>query len=114
MSELDVPRFPEDFVWGVSSAAYQMEGAVTQDGRGESIWDRFCATPGKVRNGESGAVACDFYHRYRDDIALVRELGAGAASRSPGPGSCPRAGARSAKRASVFTTGWSTHCWKPG
>jgi beta-glucosidase len=78
MSELDVPRFPEDFVWGVSSAAYQMEGAVTQDGRGESIWDRFCSTPGKVRNGESGAIACDFYHRYRDDIALVRELGAGA------------------------------------
>jgi beta-glucosidase len=62
----------------VSSAAYQMEGAVTQDGRGESIWDRFCATPGKVRNGESGAIACDFYHRYRDDIALVSELGAGA------------------------------------
>lgn len=78
MSEFDVPRFPGDFAWGVSSAAYQMEGAVTQDGRGESIWDRFCPTPGKVRNGESGAVACDFYHRYRDDIALVRELGAGA------------------------------------
>ena len=55
--------------------AFQIEGAATEDGRGESVWDRFCATPGKVRNGDNGAVACDFYHRYRDDIALMRELG---------------------------------------
>jgi len=67
--------FPRDFVWGAATAAYQIEGAVNEDGRGESVWDRFCATPGKVRNGETGAVACDFYHRYRDDIALMRELG---------------------------------------
>jgi beta-glucosidase len=63
------------FVWGAATAAYQIEGAVHEDGRGESVWDRFCATPGKVRNGDTGAVACDFYHRYRDDIALMRELG---------------------------------------
>jgi beta-glucosidase len=67
-----------EFTWGVATAAYQIEGAADEDGRGESIWDRFCATPGKVRAGESGAVACDFYHRYPDDIALMRELGIGA------------------------------------
>jgi beta-glucosidase len=66
---------PPDFLWGAATAAYQIEGAATEDGRGESIWDRFCATPGKVRNGDSGAVACDFYHRYGDDIGLMRELG---------------------------------------
>jgi beta-glucosidase len=73
-SQLTQP-FPTDFVWGAATAAYQIEGAVNEDGRGESVWDRFCATPGKVRNGDSGAIACDFYHRYREDIALMRELG---------------------------------------
>jgi len=67
--------FPPDFVWGAATASYQIEGAAKEDGRGESVWDRFCATPGKVRNADSGAIACDFYHRYRDDIALMRELG---------------------------------------
>jgi beta-glucosidase len=68
-------EFPAEFVWGAATAAYQVEGAVGEDGRGESIWDRFCATPGKVRNGDTGAVACDFYHRFPQDIALMRELG---------------------------------------
>src|SRR5438874_6420483 len=68
-------RFPPGFLWGAATASYQIEGAVKEDGRGESVWDRFCATPGKVRNGDSGAVACDFYHRYPDDVALMRELG---------------------------------------
>jgi beta-glucosidase len=67
--------FPRDFVWGAATASYQIEGAANEDGRGESVWDRFCATPGKVRNGDTGAVACDFYHRYREDIGLMRELG---------------------------------------
>jgi beta-glucosidase len=67
--------FPSDFIWGAATASYQIEGAVHEDGRGESVWDRFCATQGKVRGGDSGAVACDFYHRYRDDIQLMRELG---------------------------------------
>jgi beta-glucosidase len=67
--------FPSDFIWGAATASYQIEGAVFDDGRGESVWDRFCATQGKVRGGDSGAVACDFYHRYRDDIRLMRELG---------------------------------------
>jgi beta-glucosidase len=67
--------FPSDFIWGAATASYQIEGAAFEDGRGESVWDRFSATPGKVRGGDSGAVACDFYHRYRDDIRLMRELG---------------------------------------
>ena len=70
--------FPASFTWGVATASYQIEGAVEEDGRGESIWDRFCATDGKVRNGNSGAIACDFYHRYRDDVALMSELGVSA------------------------------------
>ena len=69
---------PASFLWGVGTAAYQIEGASEADGRGESIWDRFCRTPGKVRNGDDGSVACDFYHRYVEDIGLVRELGATA------------------------------------
>jgi beta-glucosidase len=69
------PAFPAEFVWGVATAAYQIEGAASEDGRGESVWDRFCATPGKVRSGDSGAVACDFYHRYPADIELMSELG---------------------------------------
>ena len=67
--------FPADFLWGAATAAYQIEGAVRADGRGESVWDRFAATSGKVRNGDTGEIACDFYHRYREDIALMRELG---------------------------------------
>jgi beta-glucosidase len=67
--------FPPDFVWGAAASAYQIEGAAHEDGRGESIWDRFCATPGKVRAGDDGEIACDFYHRYPEDIGLMRELG---------------------------------------
>ncbi|HEX9380323.1 MAG TPA: GH1 family beta-glucosidase [Gaiellaceae bacterium] len=71
----ETSSFPHDFVWGAATASYQIEGAAHEAGRGESVWDRFCATPGKVRNGDSGEVACDFYHRYRNDVALMRELG---------------------------------------
>ena len=67
--------FPDDFLWGAATASYQIEGAAQADGRGESVWDRFAATPGKVRNGESGEIACDFYHRYRDDVQLMKTLG---------------------------------------
>jgi beta-glucosidase len=71
-------RFPPDFVWGAATAAYQIEGATGEDGRGESIWDRFSHTPGRVRNGDTGDVACDHYHRYREDVALMADLGLGA------------------------------------
>jgi beta-glucosidase len=67
--------FPEGFVWGAATAAYQIEGATDVDGRGPSIWDRFTHTPGRVSNGETGDVACDHYHRYREDVALMAQLG---------------------------------------
>jgi beta-glucosidase len=67
--------FPADFAWGAATAAYQVEGAAHEDGRGPSVWDVFCARPGAVFEGHSGAIACDHYHRYRDDVALMRELG---------------------------------------
>jgi beta-glucosidase len=72
---IDTSSFPSDFIWGAATASYQIEGAAHEDGRGESVWDRFCATPGKVRAGDTGEVACDFYHRYPDDVKLMRELG---------------------------------------
>jgi beta-glucosidase len=67
--------FPPDFVWGAATAAYQIEGAWNEDGKGESIWDRFSHTPGKVKNNHTGDVACDHYHRWREDIALMRQIG---------------------------------------
>src|SRR5258706_5027574 len=70
--------FPDDFVWGAATAAYQVEGAFDEDGRGPSVWDTFCRKPGAVFEGHSGDVACDHYHRYRDDIALMKKLGIGA------------------------------------
>ena len=70
-------KFPSDFRWGVATAAYQIEGSTTEDGRGPSIWDTFTRTPGKVHLGHTGDVACDHYHRYRHDVALMRELNIG-------------------------------------
>src|SRR5213083_2576960 len=67
--------FPPDFVWGVSTSAYQIEGAVAEDGRKPSIWDIRCRIQGKIGDGSTGDVACDHYHRYRGDIALMRDLG---------------------------------------
>ena len=67
--------FPDTFLWGAATSAYQIEGAVAEDGRGVSIWDTFSHTPGKVARGHTGDVACDHYHRYRDDVALMSELG---------------------------------------
>jgi beta-galactosidase len=67
-----------DFLWGAATAAFQIEGAADADGKGPSIWDVFCAQPGTTARGETGATACDHYHRYREDIALMRELNLGA------------------------------------
>ncbi|HET9972324.1 MAG TPA: GH1 family beta-glucosidase [Streptosporangiaceae bacterium] len=67
--------FPDGFTWGASTAAYQIEGAPAADGRGPSVWDTFSHTPGKVRGGDTGDVACDSYHRYREDVALIAGLG---------------------------------------
>ncbi|MDO6654425.1 GH1 family beta-glucosidase [Anaerobacillus sp. 1_MG-2023] len=68
-------QFPNDMKWGAATAAYQIEGAVDEGGRGQSIWDTFSHTPGNVKNGDNGDVACDSYHRYEEDIALMKELG---------------------------------------
>lgn len=82
-STIDLPfsqrrDFESDFRWGCSTSSYQIEGAVDQDGRGESIWDRFCATPGHIRDGSSGAMACDHYQRWPQDLDLARSLGTNA------------------------------------
>src|SRR5580765_4558608 len=67
-----------DFVWGVSTSSYQIEGATDADGKGLSVWDTYCRVPGHIANGDTGDVACDHYHRYAEDIALMRELGVSA------------------------------------
>jgi beta-glucosidase len=67
--------FPSDFLWGAATAAYQIEGAWNEDGKGESIWDRFSHTPGTIFHGDTGDVACDHYHRFREDVALMQRLG---------------------------------------
>jgi beta-glucosidase len=73
---LATPRsFPSDFLWGSATAAYQVEGAAREGGRGPTIWDSFAHTPGKVANGDTGDVADDFYHRYPEDIAMMQRMG---------------------------------------
>ena len=69
---------PKDFLWGYATASYQIEGAPHEDGRQDSIWDTFCRIPGKIAGGENGDVACDSYHKYKDDVALLKSLGAKA------------------------------------
>ena len=68
-------HFPPGFRWGTATAAYQIEGAVHEDGRGPSIWDTFCHEPGKIRDGSTADVACDHYHRVKEDVALMKALG---------------------------------------
>ncbi|MFE9258179.1 GH1 family beta-glucosidase [Streptomyces sp. NPDC006879] len=70
-----LPRLPSEFLWGASTAAYQIEGAADEDGRGTSIWDSFTRRPGTVRDGHTGDVACDHYHRFDEDVSLMRRLG---------------------------------------
>ena len=70
-------RFPADFVWGMATASYQIEGAVAEDGRTPSIWDTFSSIPGAVLNGDTGEVACDHYHRMPADVDLLADLGRG-------------------------------------
>ena len=68
-------HFPENFLWGAATSAYQIEGSPTADRGGESIWDRFCHIPGTIANGDTGDIACDSYHRPEEDLALLKKLG---------------------------------------
>ncbi|MEZ4597078.1 MAG: family 1 glycosylhydrolase [Chloroflexota bacterium] len=103
--------FPPGFVWGAATSAYQVEGAVDADGRGRSIWDTFASTPGAVVAGDTGAVAADHYHRYREDVRLMRDLAcACTASRWHGRASSPRAAAPRTSAASTSIGGWWTRC----
>src|SRR5579862_1176182 len=70
--------FPGAFAWGAATSAYQIEGAAREDGKGESIWDRFTHTPGKIEGGATGDLACDHYHRWQDDLDLMARLGLNA------------------------------------
>jgi beta-glucosidase len=70
--------FPSGFLWGAATAAYQIEGAVAEDGRGPSVWDTFSHTPGKIANGDTGDIACDFYHRWENDLDLLAAIGLNA------------------------------------
>jgi beta-glucosidase len=77
--DADLPLlFPPDFVWGVATSAFQIEGAAREDGKGESIWDRFCQVPGAIADASNGNVACDHYHRLDEDLDLIGGLGVGA------------------------------------
>jgi hypothetical protein len=99
-------QFPNGFIWGAATAAYQIEGAWTEDGKGESIWDRFSHTPGKVKGASTGDVTCDSYHRYKEDIALLKAMNLTSYRFSI---SWPRiqpdgSGARPIQRASITTS----------
>ncbi|MCG2586290.1 GH1 family beta-glucosidase [Massilia sp. TS11] len=71
-------RLPPDFLWGVATSAFQIEGAQREDGKGLSIWDTFCSQPGRIKDGSDGSVACDHYHRYREDVDIIDSLGVDA------------------------------------
>lgn len=75
---IDLAALPHDFLWGTATSAYQIEGAVAEDGRSPSIWDTFSHTPGKIAGDDNGDVACDHYHRWREDVGLMKQLGTNA------------------------------------
>jgi beta-glucosidase len=74
-NQQSVRSFPDGFLWGTATASYQIEGAWNEDGKGKSIWDRFSHTPGKIKNNDTGDVALDHYHRYKEDVQLIKALG---------------------------------------
>ena len=97
--------FPKNFIWGAATSAYQIEGAWNADGKGLSIWDTFSHKPGKIVNNENGDVTVDHYHRYKDDVKLMANLGLKAYRFSMlGRVFFPTAGARSTKKVGRFMT----------
>jgi beta-glucosidase len=82
MSDLNnamrIKKFPKDFIWGVATAAFQIEGGGRSDGKGPSIWDRFCEQPGAIADASNGLVACDHYNNWQDDIQIISDLGVNA------------------------------------
>jgi len=77
-AQYSAPRFPDGFYWGVATASYQIEGAWNEDGKGPSIWDTFAHIPGKIKNGDTGDVAIDHYHRYKEDVQVMKDIGVNA------------------------------------
>jgi beta-glucosidase len=68
-------EFPKDFIWGGATSSYQIEGAWNEDGKGESVWDVVSHTTGLIQDGDTGDIACDHYHRYKEDIQLMKKIG---------------------------------------
>ena len=78
MTNVPARRFPDNFLWGCATSAYQIEGSTLADGSGSNIWQRFCHTPGRVANNDTGDVACDHYRRYASDVELMQQIGLNA------------------------------------
>jgi beta-glucosidase/6-phospho-beta-glucosidase/beta-galactosidase len=105
--------FPKDFCWGAAAAAYQIEGAWNEDGKGPSIWDEFSHRPGKTFLGHTGDVACDHYHLYKKDVGVMKEIGLkGYRFSVSGRASYPKEPGRSIRRGSIFTVAWSIRFWR--
>jgi beta-glucosidase len=93
----DPIRFPDDFLWGAATSAYQIEGSPLADGAGPSIWDRFVHSPGRIASGDTGDVACDRYRRYQTDVQLMADLGLKRVPLQHCLGPCPAEWARPAQ-----------------
>ena len=103
-------EFPKGFFWGTATSSYQIEGAWNEDGKGPSIWDTYAHTPGKIRNGDTGDVANDHYHRYKEDVALMKDIGANAYRFSISwPRIFPNGTGQPTRKDSTSTAGWWTN-----
>ncbi len=104
-------RFPEGFLWGTATASYQVEGGVREEGRGPSIWDTFSDAPGNTHSGDNGDVADDFFHRYKEDVALMKSLGVNACRFSIAWSRVfPQGAGQANPRGSTFITACWTSC----
>jgi beta-glucosidase len=107
-------RFPDGFHWGVATSSYQIDGAWDEDGKGESIWDTYAHTPGNIKNDDNGDVANDHYHRYKEDVALIKSIGATAYQFHRLARIFPEGTGQPNPRASTSTTASSTSCSPAG